>query len=54
MKSQTNFKGRALYESILIPAKLGVMLSVIPLFSLTRYLILSQISLNPFLPILNI
>ena len=43
MKSQYFFIGKELYESILIIEKLWLILSVIPLFSLTRYLILAQI-----------
>ena len=39
--------GKEWYESILILVKLWLMLSVIPLFSLKRYLILSQISAHP-------
>ena len=38
--------GKELYESILILAKLWIILTVIPLFSFRRYLILSQILPN--------
>ena len=38
--------GKELYESTLIPAKLWLIPPIIPLFSVTRYLILPQILLQ--------
>ena len=43
MKSQYFLNRKESYESILILAKEWLILSVIPLFSLVRYLVLSQI-----------